>query len=98
MKTRVERQQKYEKKLKHLRDKYIEDDEVKLSRIPPGLEEFKEAKIFSKEEFESIDIQEYEVKIVGDIDLPANQKKALKLNPKFAILQRLDMKWNLIWN
>ena len=89
-KTRVERQQKYEKKLKHLRDKYIEDDEVKLSRIPPGLEEFKEAKIFSKEEFESIDIQEYEVKIVGDIDLPANQKKALKLHPKFAILQRLD--------
>ena len=51
-----------------------------------GLEELR---IFDPKKYEEIKEEEYEVKIIGEIELSENEMKVLKLHPKSAILPRL---------
>ena len=88
-KTRIECRTKYEEKINHLKRKYKESKEEKERRLPPDMEDLRELSIFDKERYNNIEVESYEVKVIGDVQLEENEKKVLKLHPKFAILPRL---------
>ena len=80
---------KYKEKINHLRNKYREDEEEKLNKVPTGLEGFKRLSIFDKVKFANITAGEDKTIILGDHDLDQDEKDAMKLPPKFGIMQNL---------
>ena len=88
---------KYELEKKYLnKTKYLEADRKReiverLTIVPQGLEEFAECKIFNKEHMEKILPEKPEVTTIGKVDLDEEEKSILELNPKFAVLKRLNL-------
>ena len=87
--VRIEIRQKYRVKIEHLRRKYREDKDEQLRRIPPDMLDMGGLRIFDPQRYDEIEIENYEVKVIGDVQLDENELKVLKLHPKFAILPRL---------
>ena len=87
--VRIEIREKYKVKIEHLRRKYREDKEEQLRRIPPDMLEIGGLRIFDPQRYNEIEVEKYEVKVIGDVQLEENELKVLKLHPKFAILPRL---------
>ena len=87
--TREEHCKKFENKIQHLNKKYRESLEEKIKIIPSDIEELSRLGVFNPEKFREIKEEEYEIEIIGDIELSENEMKVLKLHPKFAILPRL---------
>ena len=83
--------EKYDQKLKYIGNKKEREKEEKLDMIPRGLEGYKNAKVFDKGKFDDLEIQSYEITVIGDVELSEEEKKVLRLHPKFALLQDLDM-------
>ena len=46
--------------------------------------------MFDPGKFDEIEIQSYEVKTIGDLDLNENESKILQLHPKFSVLGKLE--------
>ena len=64
--VRNEYQIKYEKKIQHLRNKYRDEEEEKMDRVPDVLMEFESLSIFDRGKFEDIRIEEDEVLCISD--------------------------------
>ena len=82
--------EKYKNKVIHLRNKYKVEEEEKINEVPKGLEEFENLSIFKQEEYDNIKCDEIKVTIVGDVNLDDDENKAMKLPPKFSMMQRLE--------
>ena len=54
------------------------------------LKEDKYLSIFSNDKFKQIEVDDYEITVVGDVQLSSDEIKTLKLHPKFAIMASLD--------
>ena len=80
---------KYSKKIEHLLKKYRQDDEDKLDAILKGMENLEDLSIFDRDKFNAIMNKDYEVTVVGDVDLTENERKVLRLHPKFSVIQDL---------
>ena len=88
--TRKECRKKYDDKIEHLKRKYRHNEEEREKNIPSDMEEISELRIFDKNRYEEIELESYDIKIIGDVELEENEMKVLKLHPKFAILPRLQ--------
>ena len=69
--TKSTQMKKYEEKMKHLRRKYRTSEEDKIDKIPESMADLNLEKlsIFSKKKYEDKQIVEYEVEVIGDIEL-----------------------------
>ena len=54
------------------------------------MREYEEANVFCERKFATIEEDQIEVQIVGDVRLSKNEESVLKLHPKFALMS--DMK------
>ena len=88
-KTTKEQKTKYEKKIEHLRRKFKEAEKEKIMKLPKGLEGFEKLRVFNKERYEAIVKEKYEVLTIGDLTLDEDEENALKLPPKFSIMENL---------
>ena len=88
-KIRVDLREKYRRKIEHLSKKYREKKNEMMRRIPLEMIELGGLKVFDPQRYEEIETEEYEVKVIGDVQLDENELKVLKLHPKFAILPKL---------
>ena len=77
------------KKIEHLLKLREEKEEDKLENCPEIIEEYTNATIFNEKEFDRLVEEEVEIKVVGNVPITEEEKAVLKLNPKFAILERL---------
>ena len=84
-----EMDRKYKKKIEHLQKKFREDEKEKIKKLPKGLEDFCTLRIFDQEEFDKILIESYEVLVIGDIEIDDDERNALKLPPKFSLMEDL---------
>ena len=89
LKIKSQYDEKYKNKLSHLLKKYREDSELKLDKVPDGLEIYENLSIFDKAKFDDIIVTEYDVAVVGDITLSEDEKSILRINPKFALMNCL---------
>ena len=80
---------KYKIKIEHLKKKFREDDIEKIKKLPKGLEDFKNLRVFNQEEFDKIVVESYEVLVIGDLTIDEDEESALKLPPKFSIMEDL---------
>ena len=82
---------KYEQKLKHLRRKFRTSEEDKINKVPDSIADLKleNLSVFNKKKFDDIEIVEYETEVIGDIELTDNERKILRLPPKFSIEDNL---------
>ena len=90
-KVKKEAMMKYEQKMKHLRRKFRGDEEEKLKKVPEALEDLgiEGLSIFSERKFTEIKAWDYEVEVIGDLELSNNERMILRLPPKFAIEENL---------
>ena len=88
-KEREKHEVKYIEKVKHLKKKYTEDEEVKIDEVPPGLEQFSCLSIFNKVKYTNISAKDYSVIVLGDMSIDEDEKKVMRLPPKFGVLQPL---------
>ena len=88
-KERDKHEVKYIEKVKHLKKKYTEDEEMKLDEVPPGLEQHSCLSIFSKVKYTNICAKDYNVIILGDMTIDEDEQKVMRLPPKFGVLQPL---------
>ena len=82
---------KYNKKADHIRNLRIEDEEKELQTCPKDLEEYKDLKVFNKEEMEALIKEEVKISKIGEVELDSDEIALLKLPPKFAIRNKLDI-------
>ena len=93
-KERTYQRQRYCKKLHYLREKYANRVREKLDEVPEDLKLYGDASVFSGEKYDRIEEDEIVIQIVGDVSLSENERTALKLHPKFALmsdLREIDM-------
>jgi len=81
---------KYKNKLEQLVALREKEKREKLEIIPSGLEKYANCKIFKREKMEEMKPQKISHKLIGDISIDEDEKRVLDLNPKFAILKKLD--------
>ena len=91
--TKSFQMKKYEDKMKHLRKKYRTGEEEKVDKIPESIEDLKleNLSIFRKEKYEEKVVVEYEVDIIGNIELTDNERQILRLPPNFSIEENLPL-------
>ena len=58
--------------------------------MPKGLEFYKEAKVFNREEYEGIQEDKIETTVIGKVEVSEDERAVLRLQPKFAVLKKLD--------
>ena len=58
--------------------------------VPRGLEEFSDSSVFHKERIEKMTPEEIEIKMIGDVKADEDELSILKLNPKFAMMKKLN--------
>ena len=93
MKTQITKEklrQKYDKKLTHLKEKYMDDKERRMDIIPEELEEFRDLAIFNKEKFDNIETEVPTVVKYGEVELSEDEEAVLRMHPKMAIVTRLE--------
>ena len=85
-----ELKEKYSRKTEHI--KKLRDKEIieKLVNVPIGLEDFSGCKIFNKREMEEMEPEKVDIKVIGKVKLDEDELSILSLNPKFAILRKLE--------
>ena len=88
-KASQEHSKKYDKKIEHLRKKFREDEQEKMRKLPKGLEEFASLRVFNEEEYEKMVTENYEVLVIGDLSIDEDERSALRLPPKFSIMEDL---------
>ena len=81
--------EKYNKKIEHLRHKYKNTENDEDDVVPEDLEEYADLSVFKKIKYEKINPVPDDVKVIGEVDLREEEKKVLKLHTKFSILEDL---------
>ena len=79
---------KYWEKIHHLEERYREEKEEE--KIPAGMEKLSHLTVFSDERYDSIEKDEIQVPIIGEIELTEEEKMILRKNPKFALPEKLQ--------
>ena len=87
-KTKKESTEKFKEKTAHIRKKYSRNTQEE-NEVPEDLQEYTNLKIFNKEEYENIQPDSYEIKVIGEVELTEEEKSVLTLHPKFCILDKL---------
>ena len=87
---RQDLRKKYLDKIAHLRRKFEKKRTELLENKPKKYHGFEDAKVFDKEKFEGIKVNEIKVSQVGDINLSDEEKSVLRLHPKFVIRDKID--------
>ena len=87
---RKKEEERLRKKKEHLQRLRQEAEEEKWNECPDELVLYKDANIFNKEKFKDIKKEEVGIRVVGDITLTEEEKAVLKLNPKFAVMERIN--------
>ena len=91
LKAKQEQTSKFKKKVAHLKAKYNPDKKCEEQEVPQDMLDYKNLTIFQQKKYEDLQIDSYEVKIIGDIKLTVEENKALKLHPKFCVLNNLNV-------
>ena len=89
-KKKRELDDKYEKKITHLRKKYEKDREKEMEEVPEGLEGFESLSVFNKEKFDAVKKAEITAVKYGKIEIDEEEAEALKLHPKMALPRNLS--------
>ena len=90
-KRRMELREKYNRKIEHLTEVRKKEIEYKKREgVPKELEFYRECLIFDGERLKEREIREQEVTCIGEVDLDADEKAILRLNPNFAVMKCLD--------
>ena len=87
---RKETKEKFINKLAHLKAFRKKEIEENFEAIPEELIRFAVCKIFSNKKFEDILPRMNDDEVIGDIVLDEEERSILRMNPKFAVLQRLN--------
>ena len=72
-----------------MRQKYREEEEDILRKVPTGLEEFSDLSIFSPTKFNKIETESYKTKIIGDVRVSEAEHAVLALHTKFNVIADL---------
>ena len=88
-KVRIEYREKYRQKIEHLSKKYRDSKEELARRIPEDMIELGSLRVFDPSRYDYIEKENYDIKIIGDVEIDEKELLVLKLHPKFAILPRL---------
>ena len=88
-KTTQDFDKKYKQKVEHLRRKFRESEQDKIKKLPKGLEDFAKLRVFDQEMFDKIVAESYEILVIGDLVFDEDEKNAMKLPPKFSIVEDL---------
>ena len=89
-KRRTELAEKYRRKVEHLAAQREIERREKLSIVPSGLERYKDCDIFDKEKMRSVKPQQIVHKLIGKVEISDDERKVLDLNPKFAVMRKLE--------
>ena len=90
-KVKKEQEEKYGEKIKNLRDKFNKEEEEKDNQIPDEIKEYADIKVFSKEKFQEIKVNDEEVLIVSKgISLSDDEKSVLCMHTKFSVIKYLN--------
>ena len=87
--TKKEEKQKYDTKAVRLNKKWSREETGDKDTVPTELIEYKNAKVFTLSKFEDIKEDTVEVTTYGKATISEEEKSALKLQPKFAVLRKL---------
>ena len=60
-----------------------------MKKLPKGLEDFAMLSIFDQEKWDRLVAETYEVLVIGELELDKDEKSALKLPPKFSLMEDL---------
>ena len=85
-----ELEEKYRKKIDHLRMKYEVDKNRDMDRVPQEMEEYGDAAVFSERKFEELESTTIKVVKYGEVELDEEEEEAMKLHPKMAMPRRLE--------
>ena len=80
---------RYDKKLRFLREKYRGENIDEMEKTPEGLENYGNAKIFSRLKYEKLERQDPTICVVGDLEISEEERQALSLPPKYGIMAKL---------
>ena len=82
---------KNEAKLKHLRKRFRTSEEEMIDRVPDSMKDLylEKLSIFNSKKHDDIETIEYEVEVIGELELTNNERLILRLPPKFAIEENL---------
>ena len=89
MRQKTTMRMKYDKKLKFLRRKYKGEKDDDLEDPPKGLEQYKNAKIFSRLKYQIYEKDDPAVCVIGDMVISDEERQVLSLPPKFGLMARL---------
>ena len=87
---REELKKKYKEKTDHLQRIRNREIMEKLEVVPSGLEEYSGCKIFDRAKMSELKPQEITHKLIGKVKIDETERAILNLNPKFAILKKLE--------
>ena len=92
MKRKIELKMKYNKKVMHLETERKKELAMKRSKmkIPSEIEIFKDCNIFNEEKMALMAEAKINGLTIGDVELDDDELSILMLNPKFAVLVRLE--------
>ena len=92
VKAKGEHTTKFKKKVAHLKAKYNSDktEDSEEQEVPQDLLEYKNLTIFKSKKYDELQSDNYEVKIVGNVELTVEETRVLKLHPKFCVLTSLQ--------
>ena len=84
-------QEKYKKKINHLKNKYSKEREIDKNDniVPEDLEDYGELSVYKESEYNKVETEEYEVLVIGNVELSEDEKAILKLHNKFSIFEKL---------
>ena len=82
-------QEKYKKKINHLKNKYSKEKEIDNNDniVPEDLEDYGELSVYKESEYNKVETEEYEVLVIGNVELSEDEKAILKLHNKFSIFE-----------
>ena len=61
-----------------------------MENVPIGLEKFSSCKVFHRDQMESMKPEETKIETIGGVKIDEEEKSVLTLNPKFAIMKRIE--------
>ena len=79
--VKKEMKNKYKKKVKHLRKKYRQNEEDCLDEVPSTMVGYESLSIFNKSKYDDIEMKEMEILVIGELDLPDNERLILGMHP-----------------
>ena len=87
---REELADKYRNKVEHLAAQREKEKREKLVTVPSGLELYSKCDVFNREKMIKMKPKAIAHKIIGKVEISDDERKVLDLNPKFAVMKKLE--------